>query len=160
MSESEITPKSYCFQRSFTDVDDLTAEARHWDLDFRQLGRGNFDGKFLQCGVDGAHVVDAQFSLPLLQRGATPPGMRTVAVPAYRSLQCMWRGQLVTGNDLMVFPLGGELDSVSEKEFRAFTCSFPEHLLSALCGERQLNEFSELCGGNEVLRCASSSLED
>lgn len=60
--------------RSFDDFDDLTAEARHWDLDFRQLDRGQFHGEIMQLMVGRIQVAEARFERSLQQLGGATVG--------------------------------------------------------------------------------------
>ena len=148
---SQLT--SYRLHRSFDDVDDLTSEARHWNLDFRQLDRGPFRGDLLQFIAHGVQVADARFGRTLHQTGAPPSNLRTIAVPATPDLQLVWRGKQIDGNSLMLFPLDGELASVSRPGFHVYTCSFPERILDSVCESLQLGPSSNLCNAVEAIAC-------
>lgn len=115
--------------RSFDDFDDLTASTRHWDLDFRQLDRGQFHGELLQLMVGRIQVGEARFERSLQQHGASPLGMRTFVIPASSAVKFNWRRHDVTANDLLLFPSNGELESVSNTDFHIFTMSVPDELL-------------------------------
>ena len=135
---SSPSTESFRLHRSFVDVDDLTSEARHWNLDFRQLDRGPFRGDLLQFVAHGVQVADARFGRTLHQTGAPPSNLRTIAVPATPDLQLVWRGKQIDGNSLMLFPRGGEFASVSRPDFHVYTCSFPEPILDSVCQSLQL----------------------
>jgi AraC-like DNA-binding protein len=149
---------TYRVQRRFVDFDQLGEEARQWDLDLRQLDRGSFRGELLQFGWGDVHVTEARFGRTLRQRGSPPPGLRTIALAAKPGVQFLWRGKQVTGDDIVVFPRGAELSSVSDPHFHVFTCSFPDHLLATTTEAYGAGELDELCGEAEVFRCSSDAI--
>jgi AraC-like DNA-binding protein len=148
-------PDTYFFQHSYCDFDQLVADVRQWDLDFRQIDRGLFRGEVLQFGMAGIHISEGRFGRALDQRGAPPAGLRTIGIPANRKVNFIWRGQQISGNNLIVFPRGAELASVSTPEFHIYTCSFPEDLLALLSEELEIGELDQLRGGHEVIHCDS-----
>jgi len=64
----------------FRDFDLLANTARDWDLDFRQVGRGSFEGHLVQFGLPDATLAYARFNRALDQRGV-PPRRDAVASP-------------------------------------------------------------------------------
>lgn len=153
------SPPAYVLQSAFADVDDLAAEARQWDLDLRQLDRGRFRGEVLQFATSGVHISDARFCRSLNQKGAPPDGMRTVAVPARRDLRLEWRGKVVDGESLMLFPLGSELSSVSGPDFHVYTCSFPVELLSVVGEALEVGCIDDLSGGADAIRVDAMAID-
>jgi AraC-like DNA-binding protein len=144
-------PPTYVLQRTFTDVDELAAEALQWNLDFRQLDQGTFRGEILQFASSGVHISNARFRRSLNQKGSPPKGMRTVAIPAHRDLRLEWRGKFVDGDSLMLFPLESELSSVSGPDFHVYTCSFPDELLSLLGEELEVGCIDDLAAGADAI---------
>lgn len=112
--------------RHFDDVDDLTETARFWDLDFRQLDRGLFQGSVFQATLGQMLITEARFGRSLQQEGCTPSGMRTFAFPASEQINMNWRRLDVGANDLLIFPANGEVSSISRSNFHVFTVSLPE----------------------------------
>lgn len=152
-------PATYVLNRTFADVDDLAVEAQQWSVDFRQLDRGEFHGNILQFGADGVHLSHARFGRSLNQKGTPPVGMRTIAVPASPDLRLKWRGKLIDGQSLMVFPLGSELSSVSGPDFHVYTCSFPEELLSSAGEALEIGDVDEVSCGAEAISVGSSAIK-
>jgi AraC-like DNA-binding protein len=152
------SPPAYVLHRTFADVDDLAEQAREWELDFRQLDRGRFYGDVLQFAAGGVHVSDARFCRSLQQKGEPPVGMRTIAVPARRDLRLEWRGKLVDGDSLMVFPRGSELSSVSGPEFHVYTCSFPDELLSGVGDSFGAGDVDDLLTGIDAIRVGAAAV--
>lgn len=50
-------------------------------------------------------------------------------IPAAPEVRFHWRRNDVTGNDLLLFPSNGELESVSKADFHIFTMTVPDELL-------------------------------
>ena len=152
-------PPSYLFRREFVDFDELAEDVRQWDLDLFQLGRGAFRGELLQFGMCGVHVSEARFCRALDQKGTPPTGLRTIVVPAKRNVHFSWRGQQVSGNDLMIFPRGAELAATSNLDFHVYTCSFPEELLATISDAIGLVAVDDLREDASVMRCRASAME-
>ena len=163
MANPSTQPESsvYAVQRSFNDFDKLVEEVRHWDLDLVQLSRGHFRGELLQFGCVGenVHLTTARFAQALLQEGGPPPGLRTIVVPATEKVRFCWRGQTVTGNDLIVFPLGSDLHASSQSDFHVYTCSFPEELLASLSLSMGIEQLDMLRGDAAVIRCHGTTMK-
>ena len=152
-------PYSYVANRGFDDFDELAESVRHWDLDLWQVGRGPFRGQILQFEVDHVCVNEASFSRALIQKGAPPSRRRTFAIPAGNAVEFRWRGEQVSGHDLVIFPRGAELDAVSTVDFHVFTCSFPEALLANISESLHLGELDEIRRGACVVRCQAATME-
>jgi AraC-like DNA-binding protein len=151
--------QTFLIRQTFTDVDDLALQARQWNLDFRQLDRGRFQGNLLQFGVGGVQVGEARFSRSVRQKGAPPDGMRTIAIPANRDLRLQWRGKAIDGQSLMVFPEGAEFSSVSGSDFHVYTCSFPNALLSTIGESLKVGDLKHLGDGIDAFRVERSTVE-
>jgi AraC family ethanolamine operon transcriptional activator len=111
---------------TFTDFEDLAATAKGWNLELSKLDRGSFQGELFQWITDGFILSRGRFSSYLRQEGSPPPGLRTMTVHIRREMAQYWRGRQVKGNDLLIFPHGSEVDTVSDPRFDIFTISFDE----------------------------------
>ncbi|NWK56481.1 helix-turn-helix domain-containing protein [Verrucomicrobiaceae bacterium N1E253] len=110
-------------QSAYDDFDAFAESAIAWNLDFMQLDRGGFTGALQQCGHSEVLLGRAVFNRKLEQQGESPPGMKTFVIPVNRQLHMNWRRQDVGGNDLLVFPDGRDLKSVSNESFDIMTYS-------------------------------------
>jgi len=146
-------------RRQFADFDELSQEARQWNLDLRQLDRGAFRGELLQFGIGGVYVTEARFSRALIQKGTPPPSLRTIGVPGRRDVAFSWRGIPVTGNDLVVFPHGADLFCTSTPDFHVYTCSIPENVLAVTCNSLAIDELDKVRGDATVVRCRVGAIE-
>jgi AraC family ethanolamine operon transcriptional activator len=144
----------------FDDFDQFAHTIRSWDLDFIQLDRGRFIADLLQFGAECFQISNACFNRHLIQRGETPQGFRTFAVPEEASSGFIWRGKKINRDSIMVFPPGEGLDAVSFKGFKVYTLSFSEQLLDAAGDQIGLPLVCELLKGSEVVVAEPSSIED
>ena len=88
----------------FKHLEHFIDEARYWDLDFRQLGIGGFEGYMKQLISQNVLFSYAQFRRGLDQVGATPPGYRTFVILGQYCNGFRWRGLPITQSVLLIFP--------------------------------------------------------
>ena len=135
----------------FEDFDACAESLRDWDLEAFQLDRGPFRAELEQVESAGILITEAAFSRRLHQTGEPPRGMRTVVVPAGSSQRIWWRNHRVSGDQIMLFPRGCALDSVSHPDFHVFTVSFPEELASEHGWALGGRDYEGFLAGREVL---------
>lgn len=135
----------------FDDFDDCAAALRSWDLEAVQLDRGSFRGELIQTCSATTLVTEATFSRKLHQTGEPPRGLRTIGVPADSDQRIEWRGHSVTGDQIMLFPAGCELDAVSQPGFHVVTISFSDERVSDLACSLADSDYDGLVDGLEVL---------
>lgn len=112
------------------DIDHISQVIKQWDLELKKLNKGSaFFGQVDAIMARDFLVFKSDFSGLLEQKGTPPKGMRTIALPVDDSVQFYWRKQTITGNSLMVFPLGSELDAVTKAGFRVYAISISEDVL-------------------------------
>ncbi len=117
------------FGRRFDSFEELAQMAVAWDLDFRQLDSPRSASALLQAQLGSLLVSSARFGCHVDQRGATPAGMRTFAIPDADCSEMRWFGRPVDRNSLLTFPTNGELHAVSRPGFAVTTVSVPQALL-------------------------------
>ena len=119
----------------FHDLEQFIQEVQHWDLDFRILDTGGFQGRLKQLVSRDVLVTYARFHRSLDQAGATPEGFRTFGILGITCKGFWWRGQQINHNDLLVFPPSNELCSTSHRDFEVFTVSMRESYLVQLVND-------------------------
>jgi AraC-like DNA-binding protein len=152
-------PHRFLLNRQFSDLEEFAETAREWDVDFRQLDRGRFRADLLQVRDGPVMLARARFSRRLRQSGAPPRGFRTFAIPADSDFRIFWRGQEVTGQQVMTFPRGGELEAASAPGFHVFTLTLPEDLIAGATDELGLPDLDRLLSGAEVVSCDPMKIE-
>jgi len=126
-----MSDSNYLLVRNrFDDFDELATTIRAWDLDFRQLDRGQSVAKLSQIIGSDVVLLHACFSRHYHQQGSTPPGMRTFGLLENNVSGVQWFGREVTSSSLMCFPASRELEAVSRPDFEAYTISLSEKLLA------------------------------
>lgn len=116
-------------RHKFDDFEHLHESAAKWSLDFKQLDSGNFLAEMMMLNMEDIQLSYSHFNRKFDQKGNTPAGYRTFAIPANRNQSFIARGQQVNSNNLMVFPKSGEIDGISFPGFEVFTLSIAEELI-------------------------------
>jgi AraC family ethanolamine operon transcriptional activator len=139
---------------SFDDFDTCAAALRSWEIEAFQLDRGPFAAELVQARSPSTLVSEITFGRALHQRGEPPKGMRTLGVPADPTQRVFFRNEWAHSNQLMFFPSGSEMDSVSVPGFHVFCVSFPEDRLSEASQELGGADFEGLLAGRDVVDCS------
>jgi AraC family ethanolamine operon transcriptional activator len=122
------------------DIDELGVLVKPWDLEIKKLDRGSvFSGIADQVISKDFLIVKTDFSSVLDQKGAPPKGMRTFWVPVDDNQNFISRKQNIYGNRIGFFPLGAELDGISQPGFKVYVISVPEPALIRIAAKFQLD---------------------
>lgn len=127
----EIYMDEHIFYRhqSCNDFEEYCANARGWDLDYRQLESGRFSSERLSFGNTSFVYAHTKIGRRLLQRGTTPRGLVTFGMLANTDICINWRNADINGDSLFIFPPDGELYSISPVNFDAYPMSLNEQKL-------------------------------
>jgi AraC family ethanolamine operon transcriptional activator len=116
----------------FDDLEQLSSLTKAWDLDFRLIQKGGFQGQIRQSVMPEILISYARFNSRLHQAGTTPPGYRTYGLPDRRCQGFWWLGHEVDGHCVMRFGTDSELMCVSSDDFAVYTLSLREDFLEQL----------------------------
>lgn len=116
----------------YSNLEQFLQEVDHWDLDFRLLDTGGFQGHLKQLVSRDVLISYARIQRGLDQAGSTPAGYRTFVILGKGCNGFWWRGHQVTNNDLLVFPESNELRCASAADFEIFTVSVRTAFLNQL----------------------------
>lgn len=130
--KTNFNKKVNCLRLEFNDLEQLNHAANKWNLNFRQLEPGQVSGEMMILDSPALQLGTVSINRHIEQRGFTPEGYRTFAIPADQNQFFNWRDQQITGNSLMLFPGTGEIDAVSFPGFEVFTISLSEKLIREL----------------------------
>ncbi len=150
--------QTFYLHQQFNDFEAFCENIRHWDLDYCQLGRGTFSSELLMLGNASMIFTRARLGRRMLQKGGIPAGLITFGVLANPNINIHWRNHDIYGDKLFIFPLNGELDSVSQHDFDVFVLSLTEETLERTCHSLELPDFRKLVDGNEVFNCHPQSM--
>ena len=148
----------FFLHQQFNDFEAFCENARHWDLDYRQLDHGDFSSELLMFGNTTTLFTRAKLGRRLLQKGATPSGLITFGLLADPDISIHWRNLDIYGDRLFIFPPGGELHSISQPDFDVFALSLSEETLNRTCHALELPDFRTLVDDNEVFNCHPQSM--
>lgn len=151
---------NFVFHQTFTDVETLTSSTKEWDLEFMQLKRGQFNGHIFQAVAPGWQLSHAGFGCALKQEGLPPSHLRNIAIPATPFQNFRWREHQVCANNMMIFPLGGELDSISSNDFEVFILAVEEERLIQLCRVLEIDDVEILGKNKEVISCEENAIQN
>lgn len=117
---------------AYDDFESFEAAARHWNLDFRQLDRGPFRARIELVCTEKVQILRVCLNRLLLQRGGSPPGMRTFALPDLQSTVIDWCRRDLSPATIATFGDGGAFEAVSRPGFDVCTISIDnDHLVRA-----------------------------
>ena len=123
----------FFYSSSFQDIDLLRDSVVEWNLEVFPLEVRSVGYEIKQAVTPNFLIGEGNFSCKTEQRGATPNGFRTFVIPANDSVHYSWRGRNLHGNCLSLFPVNGELHSISNHTFHVYTISFHQSLFKAAC---------------------------
>jgi len=155
---SGATPPSFVIRHDFTDIDELGEVARAWDLDFRQLNRGDFYGSVIQAGTPQLQIGRPRLKGVLHQHGSAPSGLRTFAIATGGNINLQWRGHKVGENCILLFPPSGELESTSNPDFDMLLVSVTQASLEAARHRLGIPGSEKVMAGLEMVSCLGSEL--
>lgn len=141
-------PSGILAAQQFDSFEELSELAVGWNADFRQLDAERFKPDLFLAQIGSILISGAHIGCHTNQRGATPAGMRTFAIPDVDCTEMIWYGHVIGPDVLLVFPTHGEIDVHSRPGFGVTVFSIPEYLLS---------DFFERNGGPDPEKVLGSS---
>ena len=119
--------------RHIRDIEELNEFVSGWNVDFRQLDRGQLTCDLLQLGTGGRLLTTAAFDRRIDQQGVAPEGAFTFAVPKIEAPHIVWRSRRVQPGSMIVYRPGSEIDGASRPGFSVFTLSIAIPLFETAC---------------------------
>jgi AraC family transcriptional regulator, ethanolamine operon transcriptional activator len=126
---------------SFSDIDQMCEAVKTWDLEFRPLRLppvGESVGRISQSRCGPLEIGYARILTGIDQVGAPPAGLLTFVILEKRLRKLWWRGHDVGNEQVLVFPVGSELRSLSGSDFEIHTISVAEKVVAELCDELEV----------------------
>ena len=157
-AQCPLESRVFLVRHRFRDLDELAQVARAWDIDFRRVDRGPFEGDVIQMGSERVQLGRARLRGSVHQTGSTPAGYRTLAIPATRDIRLFWRGHEIGPDQIMVFPHSRELDSASHPDFDMLTVSVTQDDLDWAAERAGLPSIDDCLAGREVVSCDAEQL--
>ncbi len=155
MDISKQTNTTILTNQEFDSFEQLSQLAQQWGTDFRQLSHSLFKPRIFQAITGSILISNARFGCHVEQRGSTPPGMRTFAVPHEDCPDFYWFGQIVSHEDILLFPAYGEIESFTRAEFSVTTISIPENQLAEFFERNDINKVNHIIRPEEMVKRTS-----
>lgn len=133
---------------SFNDADHYSEAVRSWNLESRQLGRGQFGAEIRQLGCRNYILGHAQFGQKLHQVGMPPAGGWTFLIPNREGMQLLCRGQQQRGNQLVCLPWNCEMETVSHDFFDLLFITVSQERMEQKLAQYELE--ADLFAGREL----------
>jgi AraC-like DNA-binding protein len=159
MSEKNKGSPVFSMTASVDDADQLTEMLRGWNLEFHQLNRGRIDARLAHVASGPVLLTECSMTRRIQQRGASPTGYRTIAIPCSDTMQVRLWGEDHMGSNLMLFRPGREMDCISNSNFHVFTVSVAEEHLQKIARRRQTDALERFEFGSEVIACHRDTRE-
>jgi AraC family ethanolamine operon transcriptional activator len=125
-------------RKKFDDFDQLCDSLTAWDLEMYPLSSirpAEIGGSFVQAIAEDCLYGFAGFRNPLKMFGTAPKGLVTFNVMEASQRQYWWRGHNLNSEMVWIFPIGGELHSISAPGFRVHTLSVTEERVAGIAAE-------------------------
>jgi AraC-like DNA-binding protein len=129
---------NYQVRQNFSSFEEFNSFNHGWDTDFSLCSNQPYQARIEQFSSDEILVNTASFSQGTIQRGTTPPGMHTFALPVLIQGPMYWRNIPVHTQCLMAFPENRELHAVANGAMNMCTISVHDDRISkqlAVSGE-------------------------
>lgn len=149
---------SYFFAQSYSDFDVYNESVKNWDLEFVQLGHGQFHADLVQFGDEDLQIGRVHYNKLLLQNGSAPPAGYTFAIHNRNSAPFCWRYQDFSPDSIIVFPENRELHGVSQPGHHPFIVTISEDWLMETAHLLCLPEPNNFIHKGKVCNCAPSSI--
>lgn len=113
---------------NFRFFEEFNAFNHGWDADFQAVQAGKYSAYIEQFADQNTLVSIGNLCTGTVQRGATPHGMRSFALPINLDGRATWLNQEMAPQTLMLFPRSGELFCVSSGPMHMATLSVKDDL--------------------------------
>ncbi len=117
-----------------------------------------FSGRVDLLVAPEVHVARLRLERRIEQTGAPPSGLRTFAVPADPATRVFWRGRPVTGQEVLVYPRGSEIDAISQPGFDMYVLSFSEEVLLRASEAAGISNLDSLLDASDAFQVDSHRL--
>ena len=125
-------------REAYNDLHELESSMYRWDLVFKKISNGNFYGSLNAIDLDSVQLIDARLSGTIFQKGLTPEGYITFAMPAIDSQPFWWHYRNVDYTSLLLFPSTRVLNAISYDGFHVHILSIQKEYFNDLIDKLDL----------------------
>jgi AraC-like DNA-binding protein len=112
----------------FSSVEQLesAAQTTGWEIEYRQLQRGNFNSWFTSYEIDGIYLAMEEFDNRLQVCCEPPQGFFGIMLPRFKPGRATVLGQQMKDGDLIVFPRDSEIEILTLGQMQNLTLFLAE----------------------------------
>jgi len=158
MSKKNDKIKTFFLNSIFNDSDQFAEVCQQWDVEFEHLSLGKFTAALTIVGSEDFQAFRTGFSSALLQKGASPKSKIVFCLPRHKSNNFFWRGKKIGGNNIIIYPLKGEMDTESKEGFEIFGFSFTPEYIEQLCSQLDYPNLLKRIRNAEVVNVSELSM--
>jgi AraC family ethanolamine operon transcriptional activator len=140
-------------QMEFSNFEIFARVLNGYDLDLKQLDRGNFSAILQQFACDTVFISRIASTRRFEVHGTPPPGLRSFGIPTANCLPFIWRNKFSPGNTIQIYKPSTELEMVTHPFFEAIDVSLPEETFNRLSQQWGYPELDKLIGNREMVVC-------
>jgi AraC family ethanolamine operon transcriptional activator len=143
----------YQISQTFSCFEEFNSFNHGWDADFSASTHGSQQAKIEHIATKSILINTGSYDVGTIQRGTTPAGMHTFALPLSIVGPMSWRNIPISTNSLMLFPENRELYALANGPVSICTLSIADDLVAkqlALFGENVSNRLDK--GGAVALQ--------
>jgi AraC family ethanolamine operon transcriptional activator len=120
------------FSLTSQDVDEIPAALAAWDVEWRQLSKGNFCGQFKSAQFNSIELFYLSWNQSMQIQGSSPPGTVSFGIQISSQGRAVWRGLKYDNQDVLInsnqevdlkVPAGYEMFFVTVKQDLLLTCA-------------------------------------
>jgi AraC family ethanolamine operon transcriptional activator len=157
---AEIKKMGTYFTNSiFNNIDQYAEVGRLWDIYFTQLNTGKIEAKISLLSSETFQVFRTSYNKAMLQNGSSPQNLITFGVPQNNLVEFFWRGYKISGNNILIYPLNGEISTESTAGFDVFGLSFLPDYIELVCEQLNYPLLFEKIKNTEVVTISNLYLE-
>lgn len=139
-------------------LSDLNGSVFDWELETRQLQSGILKGIFDFRNTEELSLMSTSFSHRIEQMGNSPKDYFTFSITADTISNFKWRGYDINPNNIMMFPLSGELNAITQADFNVYIISIKIDFLEHLIAINNLHGIKDRFGKFELFEADSNIL--
>jgi len=139
-------------------LNELNGSLFDWELETRQLQSGILKGVVDFRNTKELSIMSTSFSHRIEQMGNAPKDYYTFSITADTISSFKWRGYDIKPNNVMMFPLSGELNAITQADFNVYLISVRTDFLEDLIAINNLNKIKDRLDKFELFEADPNTL--
>ena len=125
---------------NFHNIDQFNEFAKSWDRECRKLKKGNeFEVNLHFINAVDFRLVEINIQSILEQKGNLLKNMRSFLIPCNDHQSFYWRGSIINGNQIGIYPLDSEMTVISNSGYNVYVVYASETIIINKAAKMQLD---------------------